>query len=436
MRNPYLLVWFLLLQIPLLSSCKKPVTAQPGPGPAPARWVNTSHLEHLYQPVKLPNGTNVGTVAIYSNYPNYTNVEATGEGFTCIDDVARTVLFLAHDPDLAMNPGKQDELRNLIEFILQLQSTNGYFYNFLFTDLSINRTGQTSVDQANWWSWRALWGLTEAHPYYKTTDPALAGRILTASGRVVTNMLRDFGAKPLAYTFVKGVKVPTWLPFGSGSDQAAVMLLGLFNYQQQTAADARIGALMSRLGDGIVAMQYGTAQQFPYGAFLSFENTWHAYGSDQAYALLRVGKALSNSVWLEAGAREVDNFYPYLLREGFLESFALSGSGSDVTLLTKSSFAQIAYGIRPMVWATLERYAQTNDAKYATQAAQLAGWFLGDNVARTKLYDPATGRGFDGISSASQVNKNAGAESTIEALWAFQRLEAYPAVLTQIEHYR
>ncbi len=439
MRKSRSFVWHLLLQLPLLlASCQKNVPAQAvvTPPVTTTRWVNTSHLDHLYQPVKLPGGTEVGTVGIYSNYPNYNLVGDADEGFTCVDDIARTVLFLAHEPDLTTNTDKQTKLRKLTEFVLQLQSANGYFYNFLFPDLTINRAGQTSVDQANWWSWRALWGLTEAYPFLKTLDPPLADRIQVAAGRVVGNMIRDFGSKPLVFTYVKGIKVPTWLPFGSGSDQAAVMLLGLLNYQQQTTTDARVGALMAQLGDGIVAMQYGSAQQFPYGAVLSFENNWHAYGSDQSYALLRVGKALGKANWVAAAQFEVDTFYPYLLREGFLESFAITQSGSDVAVLSKSAFAQIAYGIRPMIWATLELYDQTKDAKYATQATQLAGWFLGSNAASTRMYDPATGRCFDGISSTSQVNKNSGAESTIEALWAFQRIEQYPAVMTQLEKYR
>jgi hypothetical protein len=42
------------------------------------------------------------------------------------------------------------------------------------------------------------------------------------------------------------------------------------------------------------------------------------------------------------------------------------------------------------------------------------------------MYDASTGRCFDGIGSSSDVNKNSGAESTIEALWAFQKIERYP----------
>ena len=53
-------------------------------------------------------------------------------------------------------------------------------------------------------------------------------------------------------------------------------------------------AYVKKLADGIVLMQQGDATHIPYGAFLSWENTWHAYGNDQAYALLKAGMFLND----------------------------------------------------------------------------------------------------------------------------------------------
>ncbi|GAB3498469.1 hypothetical protein GCM10027341_20140 [Spirosoma knui] len=433
MKTYHRALWLLLFHLPLLAvSCRKNQTASPTPDSA--RLVNTTHLDQLYQVVKL-NGADVGLINIYSEFPDYKWVADDDEGAACIDDIARTVIFLVHEPDLNANPDKQDKLRKLTEFVLQMQSDNGYFYNFIFGNGSINRGGVTSINQPNWWSWRALWALTEAYPYYKTSDPTLASRLQTANQRLVANMIRDFGSKAQAYNFVGGLKIPTWLPYGSGSDQAAVMILGLLNYQQQTP-NSQVLNLINKLADGIVQMQYGAANQVPYGVILSFDNSWHAYGSDQSYALLRAGKALNRPEWIAVAKREIDNFYPYLLKEGFLESFAVNQQGADLSIAKKSRFSQIAYGVRPMVWAALELSDQTQDAQYVTLAGQLAGWFLGNNPAKAIMYDAATGLGFDGISSDTQINKNSGAESTIESLMAFQRLENYPAAVTQATKYR
>jgi hypothetical protein len=48
------------------------------------------------------------------------------------------------------------------------------------------------------------------------------------------------------------------------------------------------------------------------------------------------------------------------------------------------------------------------------------------NAAQAQMYDPKTGRGFDGILSEKEINRNAGAESTIEALYAILEVEANP----------
>jgi hypothetical protein len=88
-----------------------------------------------------------------------------------------------------------------------------------------------------------------------------------------------------------------------------------------------------------------------------------------------------------------------------------------------------------MIWATIELYKINNDAKYLTQAAQILTWYVGNNPAKLKMYDKSNGICFDGISSSTNVNKNSGAESTIEALWAFQLAEKYPDVLVEVKKY-
>ena len=61
-------------------------------------------------------------------------------------------------------------------------------------------------------------------------------------------------------------------------------------------------------------------------------------------------------------------------------------------------------------------------------AGLAAGWFYGNNSAVFAMYDPTTGRGYDGLMGPSEfrVNRNAGAESTIEALMALQGYSRRP----------
>lgn len=435
---------YVLLLLYILVSCSSPDSSKPVitpvtpvtpvPPVASLTWTNDSHFKALYATVKMQNGVEVGTVGIYADYPLYRVVSALGEGFTCVDDVARAAIFYLNETDIATNKEKQDRLLKLTEFVLQMQADNGYFYNFLQDNFSINKTYSTSVANPDWWSWRALWHLSEAYPFYKTNDAVLAGRIQSSIQKIVSNIKRDYGSLAKDTKMVNGLTVPKWLPASSGTDQAAVMMLGLHNVYQQNQ-DAEVLAIINSLADGILLMQQGSETVFPYGAFLSYENTWHAYGSDQAYALLKVGKALNKQNWITAAQKEVDHFYPYLLKERFLESFEIQQTGSTIGLIKKSSFAQISYGIRPMIWATIELYKINNETKYLTQAAQMLTWYVGNNPAKQKMYDKATGVCFDGISSSTNVNKNSGAESTIEALWAFQLAEKYPEVLVEVKKY-
>ena len=446
MKNIFSKNYFLLLLF-ILVSCSSPSAPKPAVIPAvpvtpvvpvvpvvATNWTNDSHLKALYSTVKMANGVEVGTIGIYADYPLYHVVSAQGEGFTCVDDVSRTALFYLNETDISTNKDKQDRLLKLTEFVLQMQADNGYFYNFIQDNFTINKTYSTSVAGPNWWSWRALWHLSEAYNFYKTNDAILAGRIQVSIQKVVSNIKRDYGGLPNDTAIIQGLTVPKWLPANSGTDQAAVMMLGLYNVYQQNQ-DAEVLAIINKLADGILLMQQGSVTQFPYGAFLSYENTWHAYGSDQSYALLKVGNALNKQNWIAAAQKEVDNFYPYLLKSGFLESFSIQQTGATIGLLNKSSFAQISYGIRPMIWATIELYKINNDAKYLAQAAQILTWYVGNNPANQKIYDKSTGVCFDGITSSSNVNKNSGAESTIEALWAFQLAEKYSDALVEVKKY-
>ncbi len=51
------------------------------------------------------------------------------------------------------------------------------------------------------------------------------------------------------------------------------------------------------------------------------------------------------------------------------------------------------------------------------------------------MYDPSSGRTYDGIGSQKDINRNAGAESTIEGLLALQALDAVPQARRQMEKF-
>ena len=416
-------------------TCKKQIANNPVTPPADTSFVNTSHLDYLYTPVTFSNGTNAAGVYIYAEAPDYHLVADSDEGYTCVDDVSRAALVYLRSNKFLTDTSTQSKAFKLIKFLLEMQSANGYFYNFLLTGNQINTNGITSINNPDWWSWRALQTLTEGSPIVKNKDNQLSDKMDQAVNKLVATIKTDLVNLPQTTKIVSGIAVPQWLPAGSGTDQAALLILGLIPYCT-TTNDAVMTAYVKKLADGIELMQQGDAAIFPYGAFLSWENTWHAYGNDQAYSLLKAGAFLNDPQYSSKALAEVDNFYPWLLQNGFKSSFVVANNGSAVQLTSEKSFEQIAYGIRPMVFAAIEAYRLTGQDKYADIAGHLSAWFLGNNAANKNMYSFATGRCYDGISSADNVNINSGAESTIEALLAMQRIENYPAVRIALDKYK
>lgn len=362
----------------------------------------------------------MAVVNIYSEYPNYTYAIEPAEGFACVDDVARAIVMLSEY--LKDQPDDDDVLaktRMLVEFVLHMQNDNGYFNNFIWTDLSINTRYKTSVAEMNWWSFRALWSLETAHKLF-ISDVELTNRIEKAIKKVVIRIKKDIPITDLKTEVVNSIEVATWLPHKYAADQAAIAIIALLPYYKRTA-DTQIPATINALARGIMTMQKGDAHNYPYGMFLSWKNEWHSWGNSQAYALLLAGQHLGRPAYIDSALREVDNFYPFLMKSGFAESFVIERDAGHYFQTRKTQFPQIAYGIRPMVYAVSEAYRVTNNEKYAIQLAQLKSWFQGNNIAAKIMYNQESGRTFDAIKSVSEINMNSGAESTIESLLVLQR---------------
>ena len=177
--------------------------------------VNPAHLNNLYKEI-LMDKDSAAFVYIYAEYPGYEPVEAGGEGIACVDDVARAAIFYFR---YYKTTGQKENLtqgKRLINFILRMQAGNGLFYNFINSNYSINKTGFNSQAKADWWTWRALWAISEAMLYAKENDPAyfeILKRVFLKS----INGLADIQEIP---------KIIADL----AADQASVFLLALTNY--------------------------------------------------------------------------------------------------------------------------------------------------------------------------------------------------------------
>ncbi len=395
--------------------------------------LNSTHLDRLIVPVVFSNGDNTNGIYIYADAPDYLPLAAAGEGFTCVDDVARGALFYIRSSTFSSDTIVRNKAYGLLRFIINMQSGNGYFYNFLQDGNVINKTGITSINQPKWWSWRALQALTEAIPVVKIKNNLLAIQAEVAIDKLISAIKKDMVNRPLTTIKIKGIDVPQWLP--EGADQAATLLFGLIGYCG-LKNDSIIKNYIRKLADGILMTQFGDADHFPYDCFLSSGNTWHAYGNDQAAALFKTGAFLQDDVFTNKALAEVNHFYPWILNVGYKNSFDISLTNNIYLASNTNDFDQIAYGIRPMVFAAIDAYIITGDANYADIAGHLAAWFLGSNVSAANMYSVSTGRCLDGINSGNSINKNSGAESTIEALLTMQRVNVFPLVKAAMEKYK
>ncbi len=383
--------------------------------------LNFSHFNHLYKEIRF-NGKKVGIVHIYSEYPNYTYAIEPNEGFTCVDDVSRAIVMLSKYLEVyGTDAIVVEKIKNLTEFVLQMQNKNGYFNNFIWNDLTINTTYRTSLAILDWWSFRALWALESAYPFLKS-DADMGDRITLASQKLITNITRDLPTSYLTTEVINTIELPKWLPGKSAADQAAVLILGLLKNHTRTG-ESNSKLLIDKLAKGIMIMQKGNADHYPFGAFLSSENLWHAWGNDQAYALLKAGQNFNNQEYIDSALMEIESFYPHLLQNGFAESFSINKVGNSFIEVERSQYPQIAYGIRPMLWATSEAYQYSNDEKHRKTLKALELWISGKNDANKAMYNSSTGICFDGITGPNEVNRNSGAESTVEILLMLLEIE-------------
>jgi hypothetical protein len=331
-----------------------------------------------------------------------------------VDDVARAMMI----DDIRFSRDKSVHVKydNMTRFLLYMQADNGWFHNFIWHDLSINKTYRTSLSEPNWWSWRAFWALSN----YNGNNPQLAEKAKHSCERLAENVFQLYTDQPMVTDTLNGVVSPAWLPLGAAGDQAAILILGLEAYYKNVKKDERALQVIEKLSDGLMLTQKGDAKTFPFGAYLSWQNMWHAYGNGQAYAMLKAGKLLNRQDYIESALHEIDNFYPYLIKENFPAFFSLKKTGDRYEKIEMQQFAQIAYGFRPVIWACLEAFSLTGKDKYLNTAKRFTQWFSGKNIVNRQMYDPTTGRCYDGIISETEVNMNSGAESTIEALLSLQ----------------
>ena len=204
------------------------------------------------------------------------------------------------------------------------------------------------------------------------------------------------------------LSVPAWL-IVDGADATGEALLGLAPYVAATA-DPQAQRVLQQLGEGVAAMRSGNPRTWPFGAVLPWSRSqavWHAWGGLAPAGLAQAYEVTGDRAMRRAALSDAATFTTHLL---------IAAGPENGWLPSPTDRVQIAYGAHSRVESLLSA-AEAGDRPGLRHVAGIAAaWFFGNNPAGEAMYDPATGRTYDGIEGDKRVNRNSGAESTIHGL--------------------
>jgi hypothetical protein len=382
--------------------------------------INLTHLQRLTE-VIMWDERPVALVHIYSEAPDYNWVDASGEGLAAVDDVARAAVVYLLYYERTGDEQALELARACLNFVLRLQAEDGEYYNFV-TDRAgaVNEQGSTSYKSWGWWAARGQWALAVGYRVFRDRDPDYAAELQAAYLRGEEALRRAVGPVG-AYTDLHGIRIPAWL-LGGGSDLTAMAVLGLAEYYR-AEPNSETRHLLANLANGLANYQIGEEGEYPFAAHPSSAGStalWHAWGSHQVHALALAGQLLKREDWVESARRAADTFFVRLLATDLI---------NDMAPLPNRR-GQIAYGTEVMTAGFWALYQATGEEQYARYAGLAAAWLFGNNMAGVAMYEPETGRTFDGIDGPTpfRVNRNSGAESTIEALYTLLLVADDPLV--------
>lgn len=417
--------------------------AQDTAGSVRSGVVNLAHLDFLHDSVPYPSappaghsttepGTPIDTWWVYANFNpatgTYTRTgggaydaaaHTYGQGAFDTDDVARAaVVYLTHYR-YYHDRHSLELARGALRWVLYMQTTSGpnagNFILWMQPDGALN-PNPTPPDQPNpadagasYWMARSMWALGEGYQTFRQIDPGFAS-VLAARMRLAMDKLDEELVSPNYghYYTLHGYQTPAWF-IADGADASSEALLGLAAFAR-AGGDAEARKLTQQLGSGIASFQLGSERDWPWHALMPWARSvsdWHAWAAHMSMALASSADVAGRPEWLAAARRDASSFEVHQ-QLSFGPINGLEPAPDDLS--------QIAYGNETTVDGLLAIGRATGDDVFRRWAGIAASWLFGDNPAATAMYQPDNGVVFDGINGDGTVNRNSGAESTIEGL--------------------
>ncbi|HYN82547.1 MAG TPA: sugar ABC transporter substrate-binding protein [Gemmatimonadaceae bacterium] len=390
----------------IAGGCSRKIDPVP-PGPPPVA-INLDHLRRLGLDVNV-GGRPVRVVALYAEAPDYQPKGSPArdgyEGIAAVDDAARAaVVYLRAFEQTGDSTARRDAL-GLLAFVAAMEQGDGEFVNFIDTTGRLNLVAPSSRKSMSYWAARALWALGEGVRVLGSSDSTMTS-MRPVLDRTVARLSREVNNGAL---------------IGGSATATSEALLGLLALQRAEPS-AELASLAARTASLLVPLAAGNVQTPPWGVRVDRPGAaWHAWGARSTEALAVAAVVLNRPDFAVAARQEADAAWGRFLLAGQIPS-EIAADG------TVKWFPQIAYGVGTVVEGYLALADATGDDRYAVFGGLLCGWFLGANPAGVAMYDAKTGLTFDGIDGPAplRLNRNSGAESTIEALLALQAVTSRP----------
>ncbi len=297
----------------------------------------------------------------------------------CLDDVARGLVVTAREP----RPSAQVlELAQIyLRFVAAAQHEDGSFHNRRGRD----RGWQDASSFDDCWG-RGLWGLgTAVARLPELSARALAGFDISAIGR---------SAWPRAMAFA-GLGAAEVLTVNPGHAPAAALL----------ADAARV------IGSPATTRDWRWCEPR-----LRYAN------AALAETLLAAGELLGDGGALTDGLAMLGWLYAVESRPTGLSVTPVGGWARGEP---RPGFDQQPIEVAALADAFARALRITGDPIWSEAVCRCARWFLGENDARTALYDPESGGGCDGLERDGR-NENQGAESTLALISTLQQGHRLP----------
>ena len=349
------------------------------------------------------------------------------------DDISRAAVVYLRHWEQTGDEHSRDQAYDLLRGLTYLQTTTGEDAGnvvlWMQPDGTLNPSAEPvelpdpSDSDASYWLARTIWALGEGYAAFADQDPAFAAflrdRMELSVDAVDRQVLDAYGE----YLDIDGERTPAWL-IADGADATAEAVLGLTAYVDAGGARGGSGArpALGKLAEGVAMLAGGDAQTWPFGAVRPWalsRSLWHGWGSQMPAALAEASATLGKPSLLRGATSDSFTFDPWLLT---------SGGADNGRLPTRGDASQIAYGADSRLQSLLATDEVLDRPVLRDLAGIFGAWYFGANPAGEQMYDPATGRTFDGISATGEVNHNSGAESTIHGLLSMIALDEHPDV--------